>query len=155
MKLDPAERRFPQLDERAFYIRCYFDLVEFPPRKELSQFPGALSQRPHSRLSAVLAKQRRRLRQVIAGVSAKLATANRTTVQRRQPASQANRPEGEIRQWQLPGAASFDFSSRQQQQAEHRVRDFLLRQNPFGDFTDHRQPGTQSVVTLRAMKRFK
>jgi len=38
MKLDPAERRFPQLDERAFYIRCYFDLVEFPPRKELSQY---------------------------------------------------------------------------------------------------------------------
>src|ERR1700745_2497384 len=77
MKLDPAERRFTPPDERAFYIRFYFDLVEFPPCKELSQFPGALSQRPHSRLSAVLAKQRRRLRKVIPGVSAKLVAAKR------------------------------------------------------------------------------
>src|SRR5579863_1954060 len=153
MKLDPAESGFAQLAYRLGPLFRQFDLVELLPSEQLRQFPAAFAQRPHPRLAALLAEQSAGLRKMVSRLVAKTRSTFRTAIEWRQPASQSNRPERKVRERQLPRTAPLNLPGHQEQQPEHRLRHFLLRQNALSDFANHRQPGAQAIVALRLVER--
>ena len=153
MKLNPTQCHLSQLTQRLGQIPSQFDLVKLLAREDLSQLPPALAQRAHARLATVLAKQSRRLRKVKSRMLAEAGSTLCAAIKRRQPSSDADRPEREVRERQLPGSAALDFPSRKKEQPEHRFGNFLLGQNALGDLTNQSQARTEAIVALCSMKR--
>src|SRR5207253_646063 len=125
------------------------DLVKLLHSEDLSEFPAALTQGAHARLTTLLAKESGRLRRMKCRALAKASSTFCTPIERRQPTSQPYGPKSKIRQRQLPRSATLDFPCGKQKQPEHRLCNFLFRQNALDDFTDHRQAGAETVVALR------
>src|SRR5258708_21013097 len=82
-------------------------------------------------------------------------TASNTAIEPREPASQPYRPKRKVAQRQRPVACALHFPDGQQDQPEHGLGDFMLRQNTLRDLADDREAGAEAVVALRLVKRFK
>src|SRR5436190_796132 len=72
--------------------------------------------------------------------------ARNAAIEARQPAAQPHRPKDEVAQRQVPIAGALDFPRGQQDQPEHGLGDFVLRQNALRDLADHREPGAETVI---------
>src|SRR5882762_12025605 len=74
------------------------------------------------------------------------------SIEARQPASQANRPESEVAEREDAIPAAFDLAHREQNEPEHRLRRLMLRKNEFDGFADERETGRELVVALRLVE---
>src|SRR6185312_11571269 len=110
-------------------------------------------QRPHSLPAAFLALEARFPRCVEARLVAERLATKRAAIEARQPAAEFYGPEAEIAQRNRPIAGAFNLARDQQNQAKHRLSDFVLRQNQLGDLTDDSEAGAEFVIALRLVER--
>src|SRR5204863_9195995 len=122
-------------------------------REAFGKVPCFEVQRLHSGPAALLAKQAGQMRVVKGGLRAKGRVADDATIKPRKPATQPHRPEHEVAQRQGPISSALHFARGQQDQSEHRLRNFVLWQNQLRNLADHRQSRAEAVIALSLMKR--
>src|SRR5580700_6999298 len=107
----------------------------------------------HSLSAAFFTLKPRLPRREEARLIAQRFAAKRATIETRHPAAELNRPEAEVAQRNDPVGRAFDLSRHKQNQAKHRLSNFVLGQNELGDLADDGEAGTEAVVALRLIER--
>src|SRR5260370_40216988 len=150
--LDPRKPGFAQFPGARLHGLLVLDAIQALACEALRKIARLGLQRFHSCASARLAKEAGLVRVIKSRPCAKKRTASNAAVEPRQPSTQPDGPEREIAHRQVPTAGALHFARRQQDQPEHRLGDFVLRQNMLRDLADHREPGAKTVIALRLMK---
>src|SRR5271169_2139024 len=138
--LYPIQRSLPQLRRRLLYRWKELYLIEFLSRKPLGKLPCSQMQWLHAAAPALLAKEPRLPRCMKRCLRTEGCTTSRAPIKLRKPTAKPHRPEREITQRQLPRPRALNFAHREQEQPEHRLGRFMLRQNLLRNFADHSQP---------------
>src|SRR5467141_3466476 len=152
MILDPGQRSFSQFPGAGLHGLMVFHVIQPLAREALGKHSRLVLQRLHSGAPALLAKEAGLMSVVKCRLCAKRRVASHATIKAWQPAAKPHRPEGKVAERQGPITGAFNFPSGQQDQPEHRLRNFVLRQNELRYLADHRQPGAEIVIALGLMK---
>src|ERR1700674_4133032 len=150
--LNPGQGSFLQFLRTGLHRFLELDAVEPLAREAFPEVSRIRLQRFHSGAPALLTKQSRLMGIVKGRLRAKRRCTRSAAVKPRQPTTKPYGPETKVAQGQSPVTGALNFPGRQQDQTEHGLGDFMLRQNQLRHSTDHRQPRAEPVIALRLVK---
>src|SRR6202158_5271851 len=150
--LNPGQGSYLQFPRTGLHRFLELDAVEPLAREAFPEVSRLQLQRFHSGAPALLTNHSRLMSIVKGRLRAKRRCTRSAAVKPRQPTTEPYGPESKVAQGQSPVTGALNFPGRQQDQTEHGVGDFMLRQNQLRHFTDHRQPRAEPVIALRLVK---